>query len=168
MASGEGTSADTSSVRHRRMPEINDRYLDMSFSYALPASTAAPASLVSSTCTKRSGTLDARSRIQAAPIIMRMPRALTVSCSQTPLVYCVRIQCAENDRNAPRQKIGSECWPQRMTGWSHLVERPPVVRDDGSDDGCERKETGQAQHVEVGLVDRIADLDHPVRHERHT
>ena len=30
----------------------------------------------------------------AAATMIRMPAALTTSCSQTPLVYCIRIQCA--------------------------------------------------------------------------
>ena len=34
--------------------------------------------------------------------MMTMPAADTASCSQTPLVYCVRIQCAANDSRTLR------------------------------------------------------------------
>src|SRR5262249_32397238 len=74
----------------------------------------------SMTSTNRSGTLSTRSNSHAAPVMISIPAALTASCSQAPLVYCVRIQCAENDRKTPRQKIGSECRPHRMSGCSHF------------------------------------------------
>ena len=36
------------------------------------------------------------------------PNKDAASGGQTPLVYCVRIQCAENDSRTPMQKIGRE------------------------------------------------------------
>src|SRR6476660_5443856 len=88
--------------------------------HAPPTSTMDFRSPDSMTSTNRSGTLSARSNSHAAPVMIRLPAALTASCSQAPLVYCVRIQCAENDRTMPRQKSGSECRPHRMSGCSHF------------------------------------------------
>ena len=53
--------------------------------------------------------------------MITMPKRLTKSCSQAPLVYCVMIQCAENDRNTPMQKSGSEWRPQSTAGCNHFV-----------------------------------------------
>src|SRR5258708_23287765 len=77
--------------------------------HAFAGSIAALGASNSLASTNRLGTFAARSRSHAAAIMIRMPAPLTTSCSQTPLVYCIRIQCAPKDRNTPKQKIGSEC-----------------------------------------------------------
>ena len=48
--------------------------------------------------------------------MIRMPTALTRSCIQKAPDTSTMAKWAAKDRNTPRQKISSECWPQTITG----------------------------------------------------
>ena len=70
--------------------------------------------------------------------------------------------CPANAKNTPRQKISSECWPQTIAGHSSGDFKPGQWRGTEADgDGGERQKMREAQHVEIGLVDRIHPLGEP-------
>src|SRR5262249_18080912 len=48
--------------------------------------------------------------------IMTIPAMLTMKCMTAPPEISASTKCPANARNTPRQKISSECWPQRMSG----------------------------------------------------
>ena len=48
--------------------------------------------------------------------MIAIPAALTTSCAMTAPLYWVKTQWAENDSKTPRQKIGSECSPHKVSG----------------------------------------------------
>src|SRR5690606_39366654 len=52
----------------------------------------------------------------AAPAMMAIPARLTRNWTGIRLETSVKTKCAAKDRNTPRQKMPSECWPHRMAG----------------------------------------------------
>ena len=71
-----------------------------------------------------------------------------------------------NARNTPRQKISSECWPQQdRRQQKRRFQARPIPRHEPHGHRRQREEMRKAQHVEIGLVDRIHQIAQPVRHE---
>ena len=52
----------------------------------------------------------------AAATMMTMPLALTATCISSRLDTSVNTKWPAKDRNTPRQKVSSECWPQTIAG----------------------------------------------------
>src|SRR5580700_3243903 len=52
----------------------------------------------------------------AVAIMMKMPKRLIAACTRGPPDHSPMMNCPANARNTPRQKISSECWPQRIAG----------------------------------------------------
>ena len=60
--------------------------------------------------------------------MIRIPQRLTNACIAAPPPTSARMKCPPNARNTPRQKISSECWPHRITGFSQRDFRPGQSR----------------------------------------
>ena len=83
-------------------------------------------------------------------------RALTMTCSSSRLDTSVNTKWPAKARNTPRQKIASECCPHTIAGSEQRrFQRRPVARHEVDRDDRQREEMQNAQHVEIGLVDRI-------------
>src|SRR4029078_4596190 len=52
----------------------------------------------------------------AAEDMIRIPEILITKCNPAPPESSTSRKCPANARNTPRQKISSECWPQRING----------------------------------------------------
>ena len=95
-----------------------------------------------------------------------MPNRLTDVCSSSPPENSVMMNWPAKARNTPRQKISSECWPQRTAGSKNGDFKPGQSARDETDGHCrQREKMGKAQDVEIGLVDRIQQIAQPGRHE---
>ena len=95
----------------------------------------------------------------AVAIMIRMPNRLMAVWISGPPDHSLMTNCPAKAKNTPRQKISSECWPQRMAGCRNGdFKSRPIARHEPHRDRGERQEMRKAQHVEIGLVDRI----HPV------
>ena len=106
-------------------------------------------------------------RSQATPTIIKMPNTLTAICIGIPGEISTFTKCAAKARNTPRQKISSECCPHRIAGLSQArFQRRPVARHEIDRDRRQREEMREAQHVEIGLVDRIDMVGERLRHQR--
>ena len=55
----------------------------------------------------------------AVATIITMPIRLMPICTSGPPDHSLMMNCPANAKNTPRQKISSECWPQRMAGCSN-------------------------------------------------
>src|SRR6516164_3826660 len=55
----------------------------------------------------------------ATATMTTMPTPLATNWIQTALDTSTIAKCAAKDRNTPRQKISSECWPQTIGGQAH-------------------------------------------------
>src|SRR5262245_61819798 len=55
----------------------------------------------------------------ATATMTTIPTPLATNWTQTALDTSTIAKCAAKDRNTPRQKISSECWPQTMDGQAH-------------------------------------------------
>src|SRR3984957_1265051 len=60
----------------------------------------------------------------AVAIIITMPKKLAATCMAMPSLISTMAKCAANDRNTPRQKISSECWPHKIAGRNHKERNP--------------------------------------------
>ena len=103
----------------------------------------------------------------AAEDIRIIPVRLTRKCIRAPPAISASTKCPANARKMPRQKISSECWPHRIERTQPGRSQPaPILVQEPDRDRRQRQEMREAQHVEVGLVDRIHPLFDQPRHQR--
>ena len=103
----------------------------------------------------------------ATPHMMRIPARLTSACSAAPPETSASTKCPAKARKTPRQNISSECWPHRINGRSQGDFSPgQSLGRKRTVSAAKRQKMGKAQHVQIGLVDRIHPLFEPLRHQR--
>ena len=85
-----------------------------------------------------------------------MPNTLIRTCIQIAPEISTMAKWPANARKTPRQKISSECWPQMIAGSNNQELSTGQVRGTNRTvSTAKRQEMRKAQHVEIGLVDRV-------------